>query len=56
VETNLTPNAQVILPARPGHDQVSIKWDDRGVGIGVALAAEFRFVGRADKECLDSNR
>ncbi len=27
-----------------GEDQVSVKWDDGGVGIGMALAREFVFV------------
>jgi hypothetical protein len=40
---------QLDYPSTPGHDAVSIKWDDGGVGIGIAMADEFRFVRRADK-------
>lgn len=29
-----------------GEDQVSVKWDDGGVGVGMALAREFRLVSR----------
>ena len=31
----------------PGHDQVSVKWDDGSVGIGISLADEYRLMWRA---------
>ena len=31
-----------------GEDQVSVKWDDGGVGVGVALAREFTFISNPD--------
>jgi hypothetical protein len=33
----------------PGHDQVSVEWDDGSVGISVSLAEEYSLVSRAKK-------
>lgn len=40
-------HVQLNYPSTPGHDMVSVKWDDGGVGIGMALADEFHLVSRA---------
>jgi hypothetical protein len=31
----------------PGHDQLSVKWDDGSVGVGISLADEYRLMSRA---------
>lgn len=31
----------------PGHDQVSVRWDDGSVGVGISLADEYRLMSRA---------
>lgn len=33
-----------------GEDQVSVKWDDGGIGIGVAVPREFIFVSKANPD------
>ena len=44
--TGVVTHVQLNYPSMPGHDAVSIEWDDRGIGIGVAAADEFYLVGR----------
>lgn len=39
-------NVQLNQGHLAGEDQVSVKWDDGGVGIGMALAREFIFVSK----------
>lgn len=31
-----------------GEDAIGVKWDDGGVGVGMALAREFVFISRGD--------
>jgi len=44
--TGVVTWVQLNYPSTPGHDAVSIKWDDGGTGIGVAMADEFILVRR----------
>ncbi len=33
----------------PGNEQVSVEWDDGGVGLSASLAAEYTLVSRAEE-------
>jgi hypothetical protein len=37
---------QLNYPSTPGHDAVSVKLDDGGVGVGLAMADEYSLVER----------
>ena len=45
--TGVITHVQLNYPSMPGHDAVSVKWDDGGVGIGVTVAAGHYLVSRA---------
>jgi hypothetical protein len=44
--TGLITWVQLNYPSTPGHDAVSVKFDDGGVGVGLAMADEYSLVER----------
>lgn len=44
--TGVITHVQLDYPSMPGHNAVSVKWDDGGVGVGISVAAEYYLVRR----------